>query len=383
MQHNTSLATRSTQMMVASKSCNANGGQGCSRGFVRDRCRKCDMGSVACDMCQRPPSTITTTPTSTTTNPLYRKSKKIYRLSYTSPSTTGPSSSLAFPSRRSLSFEPSATQTSVSATPPLAMPRRLPPPPLSGLSSKLPSPTSISFPKSSPPSSPTSPSTTFATPPPTPTSCIFCRNGRKACEDCFGLGYVQRVCQDCIRESHRHHNSSGGGAGGVRKASLPASWNQVGGWGLRLKEQLITSTQRSSQQQHSQSPSRLQPDVLTTPLDESKSNPNNNAKMSVSREDSEDSSNSGHVSDSSSKSGRSNTNNTNNNARISFKATVRKHLKVPPLFSHNNNKAERSNGNDSNRKSKSTGTVKDKNHGRQWSLSTLLTPSLRAASSAA
>lgn len=34
-------------------------------------------------------------------------------------------------------------------------------------------------------------------------SCIFCVDGRKECDDCYGAGFVQRICRDCIRQHYR------------------------------------------------------------------------------------------------------------------------------------------------------------------------------------
>ncbi|KAF9325305.1 hypothetical protein BG006_011212 [Podila minutissima] len=63
------------------------------------------------------------------------------------------------------------------------------------------------------PSSPTS--STFSSSS-SSSSCIFCHSGRKACDGCFGLGYVQRICLDCIKDKHRRHRH-------IRKPSLPMS----------------------------------------------------------------------------------------------------------------------------------------------------------------
>ncbi|KAG0307981.1 hypothetical protein BGZ98_009280 [Dissophora globulifera] len=85
-------------------------------------------------------------------------------------------------------------------------------------------PVSISTPPPSSPPSPLAPTTLtkhISLP------CIFCFHGRKACTECFGLGYVQRVCQECLRVQHRLNNN--------RKASLPISLNQLG---TKVKEQL-------------------------------------------------------------------------------------------------------------------------------------------------
>ncbi|KAG0296949.1 hypothetical protein BGZ96_008138 [Linnemannia gamsii] len=34
-------------------------------------------------------------------------------------------------------------------------------------------------------------------------SCIFCVDGRKECDDCYGAGIVQRICRDCIKQHYR------------------------------------------------------------------------------------------------------------------------------------------------------------------------------------
>ncbi|KAG0089168.1 hypothetical protein BGZ93_004379 [Podila epicladia] len=124
---------------TSTKSCVSNGRPACVQGFVRDKCQKCTMGSVRCNLC------------------------------HTSSSTSCSSSP-----RNSLSFDRVASQPS--------------------------SPTSSTFSSSSTSSS----------------SCIFCHSGRKACDECFGLGYVQRICLDCIKDKHRRHRH-------IRKPSLPTS----------------------------------------------------------------------------------------------------------------------------------------------------------------
>ncbi|KAF9388968.1 hypothetical protein CPB97_000081 [Podila verticillata] len=47
------------------------------------------------------------------------------------------------------------------------------------------------------PSSPTSISSQCTS------DCLFCVDGQKVCEDCYGLGFVQRICQDCIKDHYR------------------------------------------------------------------------------------------------------------------------------------------------------------------------------------
>ncbi|KAG0335878.1 hypothetical protein BG000_007153 [Podila horticola] len=53
------------------------------------------------------------------------------------------------------------------------------------------------------PSSPTSVCSSRST-----SNCLFCVDGQKVCEDCFGLGFVQRICQDCIKDHYRKQSSS-------------------------------------------------------------------------------------------------------------------------------------------------------------------------------
>ncbi|KAG0030989.1 hypothetical protein BGZ81_001942 [Podila clonocystis] len=120
------------------KSCVSNGRPACAQGFVRNKCQKCTMGSVRCNMCH-----------------------------------TSSSSSCSSSPRNSLSLD--------------------------RVSSQPPSPTSSTFSSYS-----------------SSSSCIFCHSGRKACDDCFGLGYVQRICLDCIKDKHRRHRH-------IRKPSLPMS----------------------------------------------------------------------------------------------------------------------------------------------------------------
>ncbi|KAG0202687.1 hypothetical protein BGX28_004882 [Mortierella sp. GBA30] len=39
-------------------------------------------------------------------------------------------------------------------------------------------------------------------------TCSFCVNGRKECDDCYGIGFVQRICQDCIKEHYRRQRNN-------------------------------------------------------------------------------------------------------------------------------------------------------------------------------
>ncbi|KAF9135630.1 hypothetical protein BGW39_001510 [Mortierella sp. 14UC] len=38
-------------------------------------------------------------------------------------------------------------------------------------------------------------------------SCIFCVDGRKECDDCYGTGFIQRICRDCIKEHYRRQSN--------------------------------------------------------------------------------------------------------------------------------------------------------------------------------
>ncbi|KAG0265672.1 hypothetical protein BG011_004271 [Mortierella polycephala] len=40
-------------------------------------------------------------------------------------------------------------------------------------------------------------------------SCIYCLEGRRECSDCYGMGFVQRICQDCIKEHYRRQAGKG------------------------------------------------------------------------------------------------------------------------------------------------------------------------------
>ncbi|KAG0026298.1 hypothetical protein BGZ82_009540 [Podila clonocystis] len=53
-----------------------------------------------------------------------------------------------------------------------------------------------------------SPSSTTSLCSGSPSNCLFCVDGQKVCEDCFGLGFVQRICQDCIKDHYRNQSSS-------------------------------------------------------------------------------------------------------------------------------------------------------------------------------
>ncbi|KAG9320998.1 hypothetical protein KVV02_003976 [Mortierella alpina] len=197
----------------STRSCCVNGNPACVRGFIRDRCRKCTLGSISCDMCQSSPSLLL--PSSQCHAPT--RKHKLQRLGSSSKAVSfqDPSPSL---SHSRLSINTSSPQAPSS--------------PLS-LSTSSPTPTRIP--------SPTTTTLAFSRPL-LPQHCAFCLNGRKVCEDCFGLGYVQRICQDCIRESHRQHYRR-------RKGSLArpsATLNQIGlgmgeGW-TRLKEQVLQTT---------------------------------------------------------------------------------------------------------------------------------------------
>ncbi|KAK3805891.1 MAG: hypothetical protein J3Q66DRAFT_359929 [Benniella sp.] len=281
----------SSSQINLTKSCTSNGkSPGCVRGFVRERCHKCHLGSIACEMCHPYPAPAPAesglAATSTPSTLSFGSSIPWKR----------PRKTISFTPRRSLTIESSAAVAAAVAEAGVAAPptpKRKPSPS---------TPTSISFAlnnnsntntttssavssalvssslSASPPASPSYPN--YSAPsspslPPTPaSSCMFCKSGRKACEECFGLGYVQRVCQDCLRESHylhrnkrqrrassTGHNPSRRGSCTTttttatttpparRKASLPVlsfgsqieTWNQMGvqmeeGW-TKFKEQ--------------------------------------------------------------------------------------------------------------------------------------------------
>ncbi|KAF9114284.1 hypothetical protein BGX27_011262 [Mortierella sp. AM989] len=42
---------------------------------------------------------------------------------------------------------------------------------------------------------------------PTSSPCIYCLNGRMECDDCFGLGHVQRICRPCIDDHYRRQSN--------------------------------------------------------------------------------------------------------------------------------------------------------------------------------
>ncbi|KAF9913075.1 hypothetical protein BX616_010174 [Lobosporangium transversale] len=284
----------SSSIAVPTKPCRANGNPECHRGFVRERCRKCTLGSIVCHMCYSAPSPSYLKPSTSALSPSLLSSS--LALTTRSP-CSGQYQDLVPISApvSTASFNPSPTPqsacspTSITFSSNIAVSTRI-----NGAaanSSKMASPTGTTVAASPlvlPSSSSASPSS-FLTP------CIYCKNGRKACEECFGLGYVQRICQDCIRESHRRHsnnnhhniislrrgrsnegygvhtnscNNNGSGSGDSgdegtsrgrkrgysrnnnnsaayrRKASLPlpTSWNQMGeGWS-KFKEQLLVST---------------------------------------------------------------------------------------------------------------------------------------------
>jgi len=66
-------------------------------------------------------------------------------------------------------------------------------------------------------------------------SCIFCFDGHKECDDCFGIGYVQRICQDCVKAHYRSQHQATSPV-----SSLPMAMNSIGS---KFKNQ-ISSLQR-------------------------------------------------------------------------------------------------------------------------------------------
>ncbi|KAF9978447.1 hypothetical protein BGZ73_002343 [Actinomortierella ambigua] len=157
-----------TQSFSMPKPCEASGQPSCIKGFVREKCRKCDMGSVQCEMCHPSQYCQNHPPTQPALSP--RASLSMDRTSSTSTPTCND--------------KHHATQRGHSS------------PALMEVSSSSSSFTS-SF------SSQNANSAKGSAPSP---SCIFCYDGRKPCDECFGLGYVQRVCQECIKDQHRRNH---------------------------------------------------------------------------------------------------------------------------------------------------------------------------------
>ncbi|KAI9237427.1 MAG: hypothetical protein BYD32DRAFT_461585 [Podila humilis] len=306
----------------------SNGNPGCLRGFVREKCHKCQMGSTACNMCHSNLSSLMAQHQHT--QPLHStgissSSTQHNRISSTSSSSASSTSSCST-SSVSPSPESSPRNSLFDASPPNSTPRVAPPLTIKTLSISyqlplpsghpqrslvsnsptIPSPSrdfsisvlttpiqlhpatafaSSSSSQPSPPIFPTSP--THALPPSStsPTSpsfpnninnpspyaqygpsspCIFCFNGRKACEECFGLGYVQRICQDCLRDKHRsqrrrnshsaHSGTSSSSSSSTSKSlispAVSASWVQ---FSHKLKEQFsFGHNQHYNQQQQQQ-----------------------------------------------------------------------------------------------------------------------------------
>ncbi|KAF9433143.1 hypothetical protein BGZ76_009831 [Entomortierella beljakovae] len=195
-----------------SKSCSSNKGNGCVRGFTREKCNRCDMGSIPCDMC----SFVYPTdggryipPNSTPRNALEKEVTRerllplrTASISYQLPPPSGRSKK---PQRssRSPSFPSIDTSFNISTSSAKRLTVSAPSSPTTGAR----------------PMSPLTAVQEF-----TPRACIFCINGKKACSECFGLGYVQRICKECHRSQHR------------RKGSLPTSLNQ---FGIKIKEQFF------------------------------------------------------------------------------------------------------------------------------------------------
>ncbi|KAF9941020.1 hypothetical protein BGZ75_004914 [Mortierella antarctica] len=64
----------------------------------------------------------------------------------------------------------------------------------------------------------------------TSSTCNFCVNGRKECGDCYGIGFMQRICQDCIKEHYRRQRTN--------RSSTALT--------TRVKDQLSTAQQQFS-----------------------------------------------------------------------------------------------------------------------------------------
>lgn len=301
----------------------SNGNPGCLRGFVREKCHKCRMGSTACNMCHSNLSSLMahhSQPPQTTGT--FSSSCTQHNRNSSSSSTSSSSSSTSSCSTSSTpSPESSPRNSVVDPSPPNSAPRALsltvktlsisyqlplpsghPQRSLVSNSPTLPSPsrdfsiailalptqlhpaTAFASSSSCHPSSPISPTTptTHILPSPSSSSfpsnvnanpspyaqygpsspCIFCFNGRKACEECFGLGYVQRICQDCLRDKHksqRRRNSHSAHSGTASSSSssskslinpaVSASWIQ---FSHKLKEQFSFGHHHHQQQEQEQ-----------------------------------------------------------------------------------------------------------------------------------
>ncbi|KAF9956135.1 hypothetical protein BGZ72_003000 [Mortierella alpina] len=139
----------------------------------------------------------------------------------------------------------------------------------------------------------------------TSSTCNFCVNGRKECGDCYGIGFMQRICQDCIKEHYRRQRNN--------RSSTTLT--------TKVKGQLITA-----QQQFSKSMTSLSANTSSS-----------TASNSGQESDSDDVS-----SDCSSKSNRS---------KSSLRSVAMKFLRIPSLTAGNK---------------KQSG---DKTHRRKWSWS--------------
>ncbi|KAG0044506.1 hypothetical protein BGZ83_010271 [Gryganskiella cystojenkinii] len=79
------------------------------------------------------------------------------------------------------------------------------------------------------------------------TTCIFCFDGHKECDDCFGIGYVQRICQDCVKAHYKvqQHQST---------SPVSVTAERVNLIGSKFKSQISAAThtlQRQSLYQNS------------------------------------------------------------------------------------------------------------------------------------
>ncbi|GJJ74521.1 hypothetical protein EMPS_06879 [Entomortierella parvispora] len=225
------------------KPCTARGHPSCMRGFVRDRCRKCTLGSNACTMCHNLnyDRTSSSSPSPNIKNGISKRlelQQRLQKLSYDAPSlpiSHFPQPRLSFDVESSSSDSELETFSSSKDSSPRnsllveeeeeevkGKENRIKDTTKGSVALAIPSPTTSSTPDSHSPTAttPTSPTTLGSTspllssctgPPWTsppsfskasagPASCIFCFNGRQVCEDCFGLGYVQRICQDCFKD---------------------------------------------------------------------------------------------------------------------------------------------------------------------------------------
>ncbi|KAG0295684.1 hypothetical protein BGZ97_004760 [Linnemannia gamsii] len=76
-------------------------------------------------------------------------------------------------------------------------------------------------------------------------SCIFCVDGRKECDDCYGAGFVQRICRDCIKQHYRQQQQQSP-TKNMSESFLQATMGFVKG----VHSQTIQRTLSHEQKQH-------------------------------------------------------------------------------------------------------------------------------------